>query len=175
MFQYCFCFMFWVFFFFFGPEAVGSSLLDQEGNPQPLHFKAKSQPLDHRWSPYRTFCVFFEVELISGEGLGNPLQYSCLENPMDRGAWQATVLGVTKSQSGLKQIITPTLAITNWCCRGPYLSALSFCPMVQGRQRMFAMRSFWNCMFWKICSGSWLSPVSSAEKLSSKLLNGSEH
>ena len=30
------------------------------------------------------------------EGNGNPLQYSCLENPMDRGAWQATVHGVTK-------------------------------------------------------------------------------
>ena len=36
-----------------------------------------------------------------GEGNGNPLQYSCLENPMDRGAWQATVHGVTKSQTGL--------------------------------------------------------------------------
>ena len=32
---------------------------------------------------------------------GNPLQYSCLENPMDRGAWWATVHGVTKSQTGL--------------------------------------------------------------------------
>ena len=32
-----------------------------------------------------------------GEGNGNPLQYSCLENPMDRGAWQAIVLRVTKS------------------------------------------------------------------------------
>ena len=31
----------------------------------------------------------------------NPLQYSCLENPMDRGAWQATVHGVTKSQAQL--------------------------------------------------------------------------
>ena len=31
-----------------------------------------------------------------GEGNGNPLQYSCLENPMDRGAWQATVYGVVK-------------------------------------------------------------------------------
>ena len=30
-------------------------------------------------------------------GHGNPLQYSCLENPMDRGGWQATVHGVTKS------------------------------------------------------------------------------
>ena len=34
-----------------------------------------------------------------GEGNGNPLQYSCLGNPMDRGAWQTTVRGVTKSQS----------------------------------------------------------------------------
>ena len=33
--------------------------------------------------------------------LVNPLQYSCLENPMDRGAWRATVLGVAKSQTGL--------------------------------------------------------------------------
>ena len=33
-----------------------------------------------------------------GEGSGNPLQCSCLENPMDRGAWWATVLGVAKSQ-----------------------------------------------------------------------------
>ena len=37
-----------------------------------------------------------------GEGNGNPLQYSCLENPMDRGAWWATVHGVTKSQTRLK-------------------------------------------------------------------------
>ena len=34
-----------------------------------------------------------------GGGHGNPLQYSCLENPMDRGAWQAIVHGVTKSQT----------------------------------------------------------------------------
>ena len=32
-----------------------------------------------------------------GGGHGNPLQYSCLENPMDRGAWRATVQGVAKS------------------------------------------------------------------------------
>ena len=33
-----------------------------------------------------------------GEGNGNPVQYSCLENSMDRGAWRATVHGVAKSQ-----------------------------------------------------------------------------
>ena len=36
-----------------------------------------------------------------GEAHGNPLQYSCLENPMDRGTWQATVHGVAKSQTQL--------------------------------------------------------------------------
>ena len=37
-----------------------------------------------------------------GEGNSNPLQYPCLENPMDRGAWQATVHGVAKSQTRLE-------------------------------------------------------------------------
>ena len=41
-----------------------------------------------------------------GEGNGNPLQYSCLENPMDRGTWWATVHGVVKSQTWL----------SNWAC-----------------------------------------------------------
>ena len=36
-----------------------------------------------------------------GEGKGNPLQYSCLENPMDRGAWWAAVHGVAKSRTWL--------------------------------------------------------------------------
>ena len=37
----------------------------------------------------------------TGEGNGNPLQYSCLENPMDEGAWWATIHGVAKRQTGL--------------------------------------------------------------------------
>ena len=40
------------------------------------------------------------------EGHGNPLQYSCLANPKDRGAWCATVHTVTKSQTRLKQLST---------------------------------------------------------------------
>ena len=39
-----------------------------------------------------------------GEGNGNPLQYSCLENPMDRGAWRATVHGVTKESDTTLQL-----------------------------------------------------------------------
>ena len=37
-----------------------------------------------------------------GEGNGNPLQYSCPENPMDRGAWYARVHGVAKSRTRLR-------------------------------------------------------------------------
>ena len=42
-----------------------------------------------------------------GEGNGYLLQYSCLKNPMDRGAWQATDDGVTKSWTGLIDLARP--------------------------------------------------------------------
>ena len=45
---------------------------------------------------------------VPGEWNGNPLQDSCLENPMDRGAWQATVHGVVKSRTWLKWLSTHT-------------------------------------------------------------------
>ena len=45
-----------------------------------------------------------------GGGHGKPLQDSCLENPMDRGAWRATVHRVTKSRTQLKQLRTHTLS-----------------------------------------------------------------
>ena len=41
------------------------------------------------------------ISHIWGEGNGNPLQYSCLENPMDGGAWQAAVHGIVNSQTRL--------------------------------------------------------------------------
>ena len=59
-------------------------------------------------------CSAGNVGSISGSGKfpegghGTVLQYSCLENPMDRGAWQTTVLGVTKSQTRLQQVSTHT-------------------------------------------------------------------
>ena len=46
------------------------------------------------------------------EGNGNPLQYSCLGNPMDRGAWQTTVHGVPKSQPRLKQLSKHNISAT---------------------------------------------------------------
>jgi len=46
------------------------------------------------------FCCLTNADL-KGEGNGTPLQYSCLENPMDRGAWEAAVHGVARSQTRL--------------------------------------------------------------------------
>ena len=48
---------------------------------------------------YRQTCQVFYF--LAGEGNGTPLQYSCLENPMDGGAWWTAVHGVTKSQTRL--------------------------------------------------------------------------
>ena len=56
-----------------------------------------------------------------GEGNGNPLQYSCLEDPRDRGAWWAAVYGVAQSQTRLKRLSSS---------RMPFLSSLlAFSPM----------------------------------------------
>ena len=63
----------------------------------------------HRWLSGRQFaCNAGDAGSIPGwgrslgEGNGNPLQYSCLKNRMDRGTWRATVHGVTKSQTRLR-------------------------------------------------------------------------
>ena len=50
-----------------------------------------------------TFNFHFSLSCI-GEGNGNPLQCSCLENPRDGGAWRAAVYGVAQSQTRLKQL-----------------------------------------------------------------------
>ena len=50
------------------------------------------------------FSGFTHFKQTPEEGNGNPLQYSCLGNPMDRGAWWVTVRGVTKSQTWLKRL-----------------------------------------------------------------------
>ena len=55
----------------------------------------------------------------SGEGNGNPLQYSCLENPMNGGAWQATVHGVAKSWTRLSNFTTTTSSLPPLDCSPP--------------------------------------------------------
>ena len=48
---------------------------------------------------------------MTGEGNGNPLQYSCLENPMDRGAWWAAVYTVAQSGTRLKRLSSSNMTI----------------------------------------------------------------
>ena len=58
-----------------------------------------------RWGSETTEQLHFHFSLsCTGEGNGNPLQCSCLENPRDRGAWWAAVSGVAQSQTRLKQL-----------------------------------------------------------------------
>ena len=52
-------------------------------------------------SEVQIFSELVQDSVIPGEGNGNPLQYSCLENYMDRGAWKAAVHGVKKCRTGL--------------------------------------------------------------------------
>ena len=49
----------------------------------------------------------------NGQGNGSPLQYSCLENSMDRGAWRAIVHGVAKSRTRLRDSLTHTHTYTH--------------------------------------------------------------
>ena len=70
-----------------------------------------------------------------GEGNGNPFQYSCLENPMDRGDWQATVPGVTESWPQLTEQHTHTSLIYNNLAmiNQPHCAHDDFFPMVSLR------------------------------------------
>ena len=68
-----------------------------------------------------------------GEGNGNPLQYSCLENPMDGGAWWATVHGVAKSQTRLSDF-TAQVQFMLW-----NMPSVLFCSVKSlSRVRLFA-------------------------------------
>ena len=58
-------------------------------------------PWGHKESDMTERLHFHFSLLCIGEGSGNPLQYSCLENPLDRGAWWATIHGVARSQTRL--------------------------------------------------------------------------
>ena len=53
--------------------------------------------------------------LYSGEGNGNPLQCSCLENPRDGGAWWAVISGVSQSRTRLKRLSSSSSMFYAWC------------------------------------------------------------
>ena len=63
--------------------------------PPPLSYHSSFSVCRLGWG------IMKRLGISSGEGNGTPLQYSCLENPMDRGAWWAAVHGVAKSRTWL--------------------------------------------------------------------------
>ena len=76
-----------------------------------------------------------------GVGNGNPLQYSCLENPMDRGAWQAAVHGVTKSHNMTE--VTWHTAHNNI----PSYEYTTFCPSMYLSMDVWVVSLFGCCGF----------------------------
>ena len=68
-----------------------------------LEVKNLTESIDSKESMQEMLSSIPGLGRCPGEGNGNPLQYACLENPMDRGAQQATVHGVTKSPTQLKR------------------------------------------------------------------------
>ena len=66
-----------------------------------------------------------------GEGNGNPLKYSCLENSMEKGAWWATVRGVVKSQTWLSNLVRCTGVRWLRTLIVPWLSALAMQEIAQ--------------------------------------------
>ena len=75
----------------------------------PFFLLENSRPLSP-WGPLDFLSICLGIDSLTlipgsgrspGEGNGNPLQYSCLENPVDGGSWQATVHGVAKSWTQL--------------------------------------------------------------------------
>ena len=74
-----------------------------------------------RWGLDTTERLHFHFSLSCiGEGNGNPLQYSCLENPRDGGAWWAAIYGVAQSRTRLKRLSSSSSSklirvLSQWC------------------------------------------------------------
>ena len=79
------------------PSDLSKSLVGGASGKEPASASAED---------IRDVCSIPELGRSPGVGDGNPLQYSCLENPMDRGAWWAMVHSITKSQIRLKRLVT---------------------------------------------------------------------
>ena len=82
--------------------------------PTPLALEARS--LNH-WTTRELPIVYFEITGLCGcfgKGNGTPLQYSCLENPRDGGAWWAAVYGAAQSRTPLKRLSSSSSGSSGW-------------------------------------------------------------
>ena len=89
---------------------LGEIVKDREAWSASVHGVTKSWTRFSNWTT-TTICFTHSSVYVSGEGNGNPLQYSCLANPRDGGAWWAAVSGVAQSAYVsvlLSQLIPPS-------------------------------------------------------------------
>ena len=93
---------------------------------------------------------FLSQEDSPGEGNGNPLQYSCLENSNNRGSWQGTVHGVKKSQTQL-HYYTTTTTVTN-----KILHMWNTSSMEKGSQELWGSEMFFSMLITRLTSFSWM-------------------
>ena len=95
-------FQLFYFYVFLMPQSYSESMRKKQYPITLLAFILSSKGFPHSSVGKESACHAGDSGLIQGsvrfpgEGNGNPLQYSCLENPMDRGAWRATVHGVSR-------------------------------------------------------------------------------
>ena len=88
-----------------------------------------------------------------GGGQGNPLQYSCLENPMDRGAWQAAAHGIAKNHINLKRLSVRMALIGSWFLTHPRTKS-DTCRISRKPLSSFPLASCWalrctcSCLVW---------------------------
>ena len=99
-----------------------------------------------------------------GEGNGNPLQRSCLENPRDRGAWWAAVYGVAQSWTQLKWLSSSRLCLWNWITSHPDLFfplslSFFFLPALSRYNLHTALYKFkvYSIMTWVMYIMKWLA------------------
>ena len=109
-------------------KSQGFKELCQRGQwqPTPLLLPGKSHgrrslvgcsPWDHEESDTTEWLPFHSSLSCIGEGNGNPLQCSCMENPRDGGAWWAAVYGVAQSQTRLKRLSSSSSSSKELCAR----------------------------------------------------------
>ena len=83
-----------------------------------------------------------------GGGHGNPLQYSCLENPMGRGGWWPIVRGVTKSQTRLKRLSVHIICVVV-CTNSSLIFVTEWFSIVGVPQFVYPFNSWWTFgLFW---------------------------
>ena len=109
--------------------------------------------------------IFPSIRVFYGVRNGNPLQHSCLENPMNRGAWRATVHGVAKSRARLsRHTPTPFIVVSQFL----YIGLLFF--FFSSFLLLFAF-PFWKFLLTFPNLDSFLNCVQSTDKLIKSILH----